>query len=363
MWDLVPRTGIEPRPPALECGALVTGPPGKFHKHNFNTLLLPWTRSAEHQPCMTPTLCIPQLNTGEKSCNRTDGFHFKSLDDKPQADSAAQQAHFVSWPSLHPAWDHCCTLEPLSSDFPRTVPLDPQTLSFPHVLPTDEKYRGPLNDMGLNCKRPLVSDFSHFILTIELHNLQFVESLDIKLHHQIWLCYTPVETPSLSGSYDTLNEIQTPRSVQQSTAWSDPCLTLQRLLLPLFPHPTYFKYTGLLGMSWMCVPWLLLPLLRPLGVLLIYLRGSCLRFLHSLTCGLRLVTELSSLPLSHTEGDNDRMRYLSEISYEDCYYWYRLFKAQLTPHLLRETSTDNPIERRPFHSYFHTCLVHFLQNA
>ena len=106
--------------------------------------------------------------------------------------------------------------------------------------------------------------------------------MDIKLHHQIWLCYTPVETPSLSGSYDPLNEIQTPRSVQQSTAWPEPCLTFQRHLLPLFPHPTYFSYTGLLEMSWMCVPWLLLPLLRPLGVLLIYLRGSCWRFLHSL---------------------------------------------------------------------------------
>ena len=31
MWNLVPRPGIEPRPPALEKEVLATGPPGKSH--------------------------------------------------------------------------------------------------------------------------------------------------------------------------------------------------------------------------------------------------------------------------------------------------------------------------------------------
>ena len=157
MWDLVPRTGIKPRPPALRVWSLGHWTIRKFHKYNFNTLLLPWTRSAEHQSCLTPTLCIPQLNTGEKSHNRTDGFYFKSYDDKTQTLSTVQQAYCISWSNLHPTWEHYCTL--LSSNFPRTVPLDPQPLSFPHVLPIDEKCKGPLNDMGLNCKGPLVSDF------------------------------------------------------------------------------------------------------------------------------------------------------------------------------------------------------------
>jgi len=89
---------------------------------------------------MTPTLCIPQLNTGEKSCNHTDGFYFKSYDDKTQTLGAIQQACYIPAPPRP-----YCTLVLLSSDFPRTVPLDLQPPSFPHVLPIDEKCRGPLD--------------------------------------------------------------------------------------------------------------------------------------------------------------------------------------------------------------------------
>ena len=230
MWDLVPRTGIKPRPPALRVWSLGHWTIRKFHKYNFNTLLLPWTRSAEHQSCLTPTLCIPQLNTGEKSHNRTDGFYFKSYDDKTQTLSTVQQAYCISWSNLHPTWEHYCTL--LSSNFPRTVPLDPQPLSFPHVLPIDEKCKGPLNDMGLNCKGPLVSDF--FSLDTDYSTARSTVR---------WICGYQTASSNLitlhsclSGSYDTLNEIQTPHCVQQGTAWSDACLTPQCHLLPLFPH-------------------------------------------------------------------------------------------------------------------------------
>ena len=33
MWDLSPRPGIEPTPPALESEVLTTGPPGKSPNH------------------------------------------------------------------------------------------------------------------------------------------------------------------------------------------------------------------------------------------------------------------------------------------------------------------------------------------
>ena len=136
--------------------------------------------------------------------------------------------------SLHPPRPLLHTCASLLN-FPRTVPLDLQPPSFPHVLPIDEKCRGPL-DTWIWTARVHLWFFFHLIQTTVLHDPQCVESVDTKLHHQIWLCYIPVETPSPSGSYDTLNEIQTPRSVWQGTVWSDPCLTPQRPWLPLFPH-------------------------------------------------------------------------------------------------------------------------------
>lgn len=75
--------------------------------------------------------------------------------------------------------------------------------------------------------------------------------------------------PSWSSSY-TLNKIQIPCSIQQSTAWSDPCLALQHHLLPL---PCLLIMLQLHRPSssaqnvCMCVPCLLLPPLRPQQVL------------------------------------------------------------------------------------------------